>query len=49
MILELCGGEPSEVVLAGEAPAAPASFDFDPAYVASSAGCPSSAPAPWRF
>ncbi len=33
MILDLCGGEPSEVVLAGEIPAAPESFEFDPAYV----------------
>lgn len=33
MILDLCGGEPSEVVVAGEAPAAPAAFAFDPARV----------------
>jgi phenylalanyl-tRNA synthetase beta chain len=33
LILELCGGEPSEVVLAGTPPAAPAALDFDPAYV----------------
>lgn len=33
LILELCGGEPSEVVVAGQAPAAPAAFAFDPAYV----------------
>ncbi len=33
LILELCGGEPSEVVLAGEVPAPPAPVDFDPAYV----------------
>ncbi|HYG27940.1 MAG TPA: phenylalanine--tRNA ligase subunit beta [Caulobacteraceae bacterium] len=33
LILELCGGEPSEVVVAGEVPAGPAAFDFDPTYV----------------
>jgi phenylalanyl-tRNA synthetase beta chain len=33
LILELCGGEPSEVVFAGELPAAPAPVAFDPAYV----------------
>ncbi|WP_374274817.1 phenylalanine--tRNA ligase subunit beta [Brevundimonas sp.] len=33
LILELCGGEPSEMVVAGEAPAAPPSFAFDPARV----------------
>ncbi len=33
LILELCGGEPSEVTLAGTLPAPPAAIDFDPAYV----------------
>lgn len=33
MILDLCGGEPSEVVVAGAAPAAPQAFAFDPARV----------------
>ncbi|MGX1692147.1 phenylalanine--tRNA ligase subunit beta [Brevundimonas naejangsanensis] len=33
LILDLCGGEPSTVTAAGEAPAAPAAFAFDPAYV----------------
>ena len=33
LILELCGGEPSTVVVAGEAPAAPGPVSFDPAYV----------------
>jgi phenylalanyl-tRNA synthetase beta chain len=33
LILELCGGEPSEIVVAGEIPEAPAAFDFDPTYV----------------
>lgn len=38
LILEFCGGEPSEMVVAGEAPARPDSFDFDPAYVHQLAG-----------
>lgn len=33
LILDLCGGEPSEIVVAGQAPAAPEGFAFDPAYV----------------
>lgn len=33
LILELCGGEPSKIALAGEIPAPPAPIDFDPAYV----------------
>ena len=33
LVLDLCGGEPSEVVVAGEAPANPVGFTFDPAYV----------------
>ena len=33
MILELCGGEASEVVVAGQAPEAPGPILFDPAYV----------------
>ncbi|KQY88098.1 MULTISPECIES: phenylalanine--tRNA ligase subunit beta [unclassified Brevundimonas] len=33
LILDLCGGEPSEVVLAGQALADPAPFAFDPARV----------------
>ena len=33
MILDLCGGEPSAVVVTGQAPADPAAFAFDPAYV----------------
>ncbi|NBB52222.1 phenylalanine--tRNA ligase subunit beta [Rhizobium sp. CRIBSB] len=33
LILDLCGGEPSEVVVAGTAPANPAGFSFAPAYV----------------
>ena len=33
LILDLCGGEPSEVVVAGQGPANPAAFDFDPARV----------------
>lgn len=33
MILDLCGGEASELVVAGHAPAPPAAFAFDRAYV----------------
>jgi phenylalanyl-tRNA synthetase beta chain len=33
LILELCGGEPSHVVLAGQIPAPPKPVAFDPAYV----------------
>jgi phenylalanyl-tRNA synthetase beta chain len=33
LILELCGGEASEVLVAGAPPAPPAPIDFDPAYV----------------
>ncbi|WP_426027027.1 phenylalanine--tRNA ligase subunit beta [Brevundimonas sp. TWP2-3-4b2] len=33
LILDLCGGEPSEVVVTGQVPANPAAFDFDPARV----------------
>jgi len=38
LILEMCGGEPSTVSLAGAIPAPPPSFDFDPAYVAKLGG-----------
>ncbi|RRN65283.1 phenylalanine--tRNA ligase subunit beta [Caulobacter sp. 602-1] len=38
LILELCGGEPSEVLLVGEAPAAPKPILFDPAYVGQLSG-----------
>ncbi|MFC5371836.1 phenylalanine--tRNA ligase subunit beta [Brevundimonas faecalis] len=33
LILELCGGEASDVTVAGQAPTAPEPFAFDPAYV----------------
>ncbi|MBN8553212.1 MAG: phenylalanine--tRNA ligase subunit beta [Caulobacterales bacterium] len=33
LILDLCGGEPSEITVAGEPPAAPAAFEFDPSLV----------------
>ncbi len=33
LILELCGGEPCEVRVAGHAPAPPTAFEFDHAYV----------------
>jgi phenylalanyl-tRNA synthetase beta chain len=38
LILEFCGGEASEVSLAGEIPAPPPAIDFDPAYVRKLAG-----------
>jgi|SRR5215217_78545 len=38
LILELCGGEPSDVIVTGEAPAAPGPIQFDPAYVHQLAG-----------
>ncbi|HEY0598941.1 phenylalanine--tRNA ligase subunit beta [Brevundimonas sp.] len=38
LILDLCGGEPSEIVVAGEAPANPAAFAFDPARVGALTG-----------
>jgi phenylalanyl-tRNA synthetase beta chain len=33
LILELCGGEPSDILVAGEAPAAPKAITFDADYV----------------
>ena len=38
MILDLCGGEPSEVVVAGELPAPPHAVTFDPGHVQRLAG-----------
>lgn len=38
LILEFCGGEPSQLQVAGAPPAAPAAIDFDPAYVKRLAG-----------
>jgi phenylalanyl-tRNA synthetase beta chain len=38
LILELCGGEPSEVSVAGEVPAPVPPVEFDPAYVAKLSG-----------
>lgn len=38
LILDLCGGEPSGIVVAGQAPADPVGFAFDPAYVARLSG-----------
>ena len=38
LILDLCGGDPSEVVVAGQAPANPAPFAFDPERVAALTG-----------
>ncbi|WP_026942458.1 phenylalanine--tRNA ligase subunit beta [Hellea balneolensis] len=33
MVLDICGGEPSEVVVAGDIPAPPAAIEFDPMQV----------------
>jgi len=38
LVLELCGGEPSEIRVAGQIPAPPPAIDFDPAYVKKLAG-----------
>ncbi len=38
LILDLCGGEPSDVVVTGQTPADPAAFSFDPSRVASLTG-----------
>jgi phenylalanyl-tRNA synthetase beta chain len=38
LILELCGGEASEIRVAGQVPAPPAAIEFDPAYVAKLSG-----------
>ncbi|WP_298324269.1 phenylalanine--tRNA ligase subunit beta, partial [Asticcacaulis sp.] len=38
LILDLCGGEPSDIVVAGEAPARKPDVSFDPAYVAQLTG-----------
>jgi len=38
LILDLCGGEASEVSVVGEAPAPPCAFDFDPGRVAALTG-----------
>jgi len=38
LILEFCGGEASEVRLAGQVPSPPAAIDFDPSYVKRLAG-----------
>ncbi len=34
LIVELCGGEPSAILVAGDRPASPPTIDFDPDYVA---------------
>ncbi|MBL0969073.1 MAG: phenylalanine--tRNA ligase subunit beta [Brevundimonas sp.] len=38
LILDLCGGEPSEIAIVGAPPAAPSAFAFDPARVGSLTG-----------
>ncbi len=40
LILEMCGGEPSEILVAGEAPPTPAAVVFDPADVPRLTGLP---------
>ena len=47
LILEMCGGEASEVVLAGAAPGQPPAIDFDPAYVERLSGLAVSAERVW--
>jgi phenylalanyl-tRNA synthetase beta chain len=49
LILELCGGEASEVVLAGTPPAARPAFAFDPAYVARLSGLDVSEARVWKI
>ena len=38
LILDICGGEPSEAILAGQAPTRPAAFAFDRGYVEALSG-----------
>jgi phenylalanyl-tRNA synthetase beta chain len=49
LILELCGGEASEVAVAGRAPAPPPAIDFDPAYVERLAGLTVSEDRVWKI
>jgi phenylalanyl-tRNA synthetase beta chain len=49
LILQYCGGEPSEVVFAGEAPASRPAFAFDPAYVRRLSGLDIPADRVWRI
>jgi phenylalanyl-tRNA synthetase beta chain len=49
MILELCGGEASEAVLAGTPPAVRPPFAFDPAYVAQLSGLTVSGKRVWEI
>jgi len=44
LILDLCGGEASQITVAGEAPLAPGPIPFDPAYVRALAGLDIPAP-----
>jgi phenylalanyl-tRNA synthetase beta chain len=49
LILELCGGEPSETVFAGEVPAPLAAIPFDPAYVRQLSGLSISPDGVWKI
>ena len=49
LILEMCGGEPSDIVFAGEAPPLPAPVTFDPAYVGQLSGLEVSADRVWKI
>jgi phenylalanyl-tRNA synthetase beta chain len=48
LILDLCGGEASDVVFVGDAPAPPAAIPFDPAYVRRLAGLEVAPDRVWR-
>ncbi|MGI9169529.1 MAG: phenylalanine--tRNA ligase subunit beta [Caulobacteraceae bacterium] len=49
LILEICGGEASNVAFAGAAPALPPAIDFDPAYVERLSGLAVSAERVWKI
>jgi len=49
LILELCGGEPSEIIFAGQPPASRAAVSFDPAYVRQLSGLDIGADRVWQI
>jgi phenylalanyl-tRNA synthetase beta chain len=49
LILDLCGGEPSDIAFAGAAPPPPAAIAFDPAYVGQLSGLEISAERVWKI
>lgn len=49
LILDLCGGEPSEITLAGTLPAPPAAVDFEPSYVRRLSGLEIGEDRVWRI